>query len=126
MQRTLLKSKIHRAVVTGADLHYEGSVTLDPLLLEAADILEHEQVQIYDVTNGARITTYAIAGAPGEGEVQINGAAAHLVRAGDTVIIASYAQYTEAEAARHEPRRIRVDARNRIASREPLAAAVEG
>ena len=112
MDRTLLKSKIHRATVTGADLNYEGSVTLDPDLLEAADIREFEQVQIYDVSNGARLTTYAIAGEPGAGEVRINGAAAHLVHEGDIVIIASYAQYSEAEAALHAPRLVRVDARN--------------
>jgi|SRR6185295_13473046 aspartate 1-decarboxylase len=122
MQRTLLKSKIHRATVTGAELHYEGSVTVDPELLEAADIREHEQVQIYDVTNGARLTTYAIAGESGEGEVRINGAAAHLVRAGDIVILASYAQYTEAEAAVHVPRLIRVDSRNRKVSCETVGA----
>ena len=91
MQRTLLKSKIHRATVTGADLHYEGSVTVDRELLEAADIRENEQVQIYSVTSGARLTTYAIAGEAGGGEVRINGAAAHLVGEGETVIIASYA-----------------------------------
>lgn len=113
MLRTLLKSKIHRATVTGADLHYEGSVTVDRSLLEAADIREFEQVQIYDVTNGTRLTTYAIPGERGEGEICINGAAAHLVRAGDIVIIASYAQFTEVEAARHEPKLIRVDERNR-------------
>ena len=124
MQRTLLKSKIHRATVTGAELHYEGSVTVDPLLLEAADIREYEQVQIYDVTNGARLATYAIPGEPGEGEVRINGAAAHLVRPGDVVILASYAQYTEAEAAHHLPRLIRVDLKNRRVKEEFLTAAL--
>jgi aspartate 1-decarboxylase len=113
MQRTLLKSKIHRATVTEADLHYEGSVTIDAELLAAADIREHEQVQIYDVTNGARLTTYALPGEPGEGQVRINGAAAHLVEPGDLVIIATYAQYTEAEAAAHEPCVVQVDERNR-------------
>lgn len=123
MQRTLLKSKIHRATVTGADLNYEGSVTVDRELLEAADIREHEQVQVYDVTSGARLTTYAIAGEPGEGEIRINGAAAHLVHTGDIVIIASYAQYTEAEAASHEPRLVRVGSRN---ERVLEAAALSG
>jgi len=113
MHRTLLKSKIHRATVTGAELHYEGSVTVDPLLLEAADIREFEQVQIYDVTNGSRLTTYAIHGEAGDGGIRINGAAAHLVRPGDVVIIASFAQYSEVEAARHRPKLVRVDARNR-------------
>jgi aspartate 1-decarboxylase len=119
MQRTLLKSKIHRATVTGAELHYEGSVTVDRDLLAAADIREHEQVQVYSVTSGARLTTYAIAGEPGEGEVRINGAAAHLIREGEVVIIASYAQYTEAEAAAHEPRIVRVDERNRRVPSSP-------
>ena len=114
MQRTFLKSKIHRATVTGADLAYEGSVTVDRELLEAADIREHEQVQIYDVTTGSRLTTYAILGEPGEGEVRVNGAAAHLVGEGDVIIIASYAQYSEAEAATHKPRVVRVDKENRI------------
>ena len=126
MHRTLLKSKIHRATVTGADLHYEGSVSVDPELLDAADIREFEQVQIYDVTNGARITTYAILGEPGQGEIRINGAAAHHVRAGDIVIIASYAQYTEAEAQVHVPKLIRVDARNHRVSGKTLAAAGTG
>ncbi len=126
MQRTLLKSKIHRATVTGADLHYEGSVTVDPDLLEAADIGEHEQVQIYDVTNGARITTYAIAGEPGGGEIRINGAAAHLVGTGDTVIIASYALYTESEASVHAPRLVRVDSRNRRMREEALSTTARG
>lgn len=114
MQRTLLKSKIHRAIVTAADLQYEGSVTVDRDLLDAADIRENEQVHIYNVSNGQRLTTYAIPGEPGCGDIQINGAAAHLVRTGDVVIIASYAQYSETEAAGHRPRVIRVDGRNRI------------
>lgn len=124
MIRTLLKSKIHRATVTGAELHYEGSVTIDPLLLQAADIVEHEQVQIYDVTNGSRITTYAIPGEPGEGEIRINGAAAHLVRPGDIVIIASYAQYTEAEVSRHVPRLIRVNSKNQRVHEDFLVSAL--
>ena len=114
MDRTFLKSKIHRATVTGADLNYEGSVTVDRELLERADIREYEQVQIYDVTSGSRLTTYAIAGETGAGEVRINGAAAHLVRTGNVVIIASYASYSESEARTHKPRIVRVDARNRI------------
>jgi len=121
MHRTLLKSKIHRATVTAADLHYEGSVTVDRDLLEAADIREHEQVQIYNVSNGARLTTYALEGRPGSGEIQINGAAAHLAKKGDIVILASYAQYTEAEAAVHQPLVVKVDARNRRV-REPAGA----
>jgi aspartate 1-decarboxylase len=109
MRRRLLKSKIHRATVTGADLHYEGSVTIDPCLLEEADILDYEQVDILDITNGARLTTYAIPGPRGAGEICINGAAAHLVSQGDLVIIVSYADYDEAELADYQPRVILVD-----------------
>src|ERR671929_1134697 len=93
MQRTMLKSKIHRASVTGSDLHYVGSITIDPELLEAADVLEHEQVQVLDIDNGARFETYAIAGERGSGEVKVNGAAARLVHRGDTVILISYGSY---------------------------------
>lgn len=114
MQRILLKSKIHRATVTQAELHYEGSVTIDAALMEAADLVPHEQVQIYDVTNGARLTTYAIPG--GDGEICINGAAAQLIHPGDLVIIASYANYSDAEAHAHLPRVIVVDAQNRKAA----------
>src|SRR6266511_449423 len=91
MNRTMLKSKIHRATITASDLHYVGSITVDPELLEAADILEFEQVAVVDVDNGARFETYTIAGDPGSGEIKINGAAARLVHDGDTVIIISYA-----------------------------------
>ena len=113
MKRTLLKSKIHRATVTDANLAYEGSVTIDPELLEAADIVVYERVEIYDITNGARLSTYAILGKPGAGEICINGAAAHLVNPGDLVIIASYAEYEESEINLHEPRLILVDHQNR-------------
>ena len=122
VDRTFLKSKIHRATVTGADLNYEGSVTVDRELLERADIREYEQVQIYDVTSGSRLTTYAIAGETGAGEVRINGAAAHLVRTGNVVIIASYASYSESEARTHKPRIVRVDARNRIVEEDLVGA----
>ena len=110
MQRTMLKSKIHRATVTGSDLHYVGSITIDPDLLEAADILEHEQVHVVDVDNGARFETYTIAGERGTGTMQVNGAAARLVHRGDTVIVISYAQYDAAELARYEPRVVHVEA----------------
>ena len=93
MQRTMLKSKIHRATVTDSDLHYVGSITVDPDLLEAADILEHEQVAVVDVDNGARFETYTIAGERGSGEMKVNGAAARLVHRGDTIIVISYASY---------------------------------
>ena len=114
MLRTMLKSKIHRATVTDADLHYVGSITVDPDLLEAADILEHEQVAVVDVNNGARFETYTIAGARGSGEIKVNGAAARLVHHGDTVIVISYAQYDRLDLERYEPRVVHVDAHNRI------------
>lgn len=119
MRRTLLKSKIHRAKVTEADLEYVGSITIDPVLMEAADLLDHERVEIYNITNGERFATYAIPGKRGAGEICINGAAAHLARAGDLVIIASYAEYDEAELASHEPRLVFVDRRNRLAKPKP-------
>jgi aspartate 1-decarboxylase len=124
MQRTLLKSKIHRATVTGADLQYEGSVTVDPVLLEAADLVVHERVEIYNITNGERFATYVIPGTPGQGEVILNGAAAHKASPGDLVILCSYAVYEEAELPRHEPKLVFVDAANHIAvpsKAEPLA-----
>jgi aspartate 1-decarboxylase len=114
MHRTMLKSKIHRATVTDADLHYVGSITVDPELLEAADILEHEQVAVVDVNNGARFETYTIAGERGSGEVKVNGAAARLVHHGDTVIVISYAQYDRTEMEHYEPRVVHVDSQNRI------------
>jgi len=114
MRRTLLKSKIHRATVTEADLDYEGSVTIDCELMEAADIIEYERVEIYDVTNGARLATYAIPGPPGSGVICINGAAAQLIHRGDIVIIASYAEYAEDELKTHEPLKVFVDRANRM------------
>jgi aspartate 1-decarboxylase len=114
MHRTMLKSKIHRATVTDADLHYVGSITVDPELLEAADILEHEQVAVVDVDNGARFETYTIAGERGSGEMKVNGAAARLVHHGDTIIVISYAQYDREELAEYEPRVVHVDHKNRI------------
>jgi aspartate 1-decarboxylase len=114
MQRTMLKSKIHRATVTDCDLHYVGSITIDPELLEAADILEFEQVAVVDVNNGARFETYTIAGEPGSGEMKINGAAARLVHRGDTIIVISYAAYVPDELADYKPRVVHVDAQNQI------------
>ena len=114
MQRTLLKSKIHRATVTEANLDYQGSVTIDPLLMEAADLLHFERVEIYNVTNGERFATYAIPGRRGAGEICLNGAAAHKVSVGDLVIIASYATYEDAVARSHEPALVFVDEHNRI------------
>lgn len=115
MQRTLLKSKIHRATVTDANLHYQGSVTLDPLLMRAADIVAHERVEIYNVNNGERFATYAIPGRPGEGQVVLNGAAAHKVSRGHLVIICTYADYSPAELAEQHPTVVFVDERNLIA-----------
>jgi aspartate 1-decarboxylase len=109
----MLKSKIHRATVTDANLNYVGSITIDPDLLDAADILEHEQVAVVDINNGARLETYAIAGRRGSGDVCLNGAAARLVQPGDQVIVLSYADYDEAELEHYEPRVIHVDTSNR-------------
>jgi aspartate 1-decarboxylase len=110
MQRTMLKSKIHRATVTDCDLHYVGSITIDADLLEAADILEHEQVHVVDVDNGARFETYTIAGERGSGTIQVNGAAARLVHGGDTIIVISYAQYDRDELRSYAPRVVHVEA----------------
>ena len=118
--REMLKGKIHRARVTEADLDYEGSVTIDPVLMEAADILPYEKVQVLDITNGARLETYAIPGARDAGEICINGAAAHLVHPGDLTIILAYAHVTDEEAHQWRPRIILVDENNRI--RQPVGA----
>ena len=112
MQRTLMKSKIHRATVTDADLNYVGSITLDRNLMEEAELLEYEQVQVVDIDNGARFETYVIEGAAGSGTVCLNGAAARLVQKGDKVIVISYGVYDEAEAAGHEPVVVLVDEAN--------------
>jgi aspartate 1-decarboxylase len=112
--RTMMKSKIHRATVTQADLHYVGSVTVDADLLRAADLLPGELVHIVDITNGARLETYCIEGPAGSGVIGINGAAAHLVHPGDLVILISYAQCDDAEARALRPRVVHVDADNRI------------
>jgi aspartate 1-decarboxylase len=112
--RTMMKSKIHRATVTQADLNYVGSVTIDADLMDAADLLPGEQVAIVDVTNGARLETYVISGERGTGVIGINGAAAHLVHAGDLVIIISYAQMDDALARRYRPRVVHVDGDNRL------------
>lgn len=114
MKLTMLKGKIHRATVTDANLDYEGSVTIDAALLEAAGILPFERVEIYDVTRGTRLATYAIEGERGRGDVGVNGAAAHLVRKGDLVILAAYAEMSPEEARSHVPSLVFVDARNRV------------
>jgi aspartate 1-decarboxylase len=122
--RTMLKSKIHRATVTDCDLHYVGSITIDPDLLAAAEILEHEQVAVVDVDNGARFETYTIAGRRGSREVKVNGAAARLVHRGDTIIVISYAQYDALELADHRPRVVHVDAENEIVAIDDRASAL--
>lgn len=114
MLRTMFKSKIHRATVTQADLHYVGSVTVDRDLMDAADLLPGELVHIVDITNGARLETYVIEGERGSGVIGINGAAAHLVEPGDLVILISYAQVEDVEARSLVPRVVHVDAENRI------------
>lgn len=114
MLRTMMRAKIHRATVTHADLHYVGSCTISADLMEAADLLEGEQIDIVDVDNGNRLTTYVIEGPRGEGRIGINGAAAHLVGVGDTVILIAYGQFGSDELAAHEPRVVFVDGDNRI------------
>jgi aspartate 1-decarboxylase len=116
MYRTMMKSKIHRATVTGADLNYVGSITLDPRLMELADLREHEQVHVLDIDNGARFETYVIRG--GRGDVVLNGAAARLVHTGDRVIVISYAQYHEQELESYAPIVVHVDSRNRPTDEE--------
>lgn len=116
MMRVMLKSKIHRATVTQADLHYVGSIAVDSALMEAADLIEGEQVVIADISNGARLETYVIPAPAGSGIIGINGAAAHLVATGDLVIIMSYAMLDDAEARRLKPRVVHVDENNRIVS----------
>lgn len=133
MQRTMLKSKIHRATVTQADLHYVGSLTVDAELMRAADLLPGEQVHVVDINNGARLETYVIAGPPGSGIIGINGAAARLVHPGDLVIIISYASLDDAEARTFVPHVVHVGADNRVtgtgadaAEPAPAAATVRG
>jgi aspartate 1-decarboxylase len=122
----MLKSKVHRAHVTGADVGYEGSITLDPVLMDAADILPFEQVHVLDITNGARLQTYAIEGRRGSGEVVINGAAARMVGEGDLVIVLTYHTVSEEDARSLRPRLVYVDGANRIkrvASERPVQEA---
>lgn len=114
MQRRMLKGKIHRATVTEADLHYEGSITIDKNLMDAAGLIAYEAVDIYNVTNGNRFSTYAIEGERGRGDICLNGAAARMVSPGDLVIIACYANYEEEEALKHKPKCVFVDGNNRV------------
>ena len=122
MNRTMLKSKIHRCRITGSDLNYVGSITIDADLLDAADILEHEQVHVVDVDNGARFETYTIAGARGSNEIKVNGAAARLVHAGDTIIVISYGSYDRRELESYEPKVVHVNAKNEIVTVDDAVA----
>ncbi|MDP8256983.1 MAG: aspartate 1-decarboxylase [Candidatus Alcyoniella australis] len=122
MKRTMLKSKIHRCVVTGADVHYEGSIAIDSELMAKADILPYEKLDIWNVDAGTRFSTYAIVGKPGSGEITVNGAAARLVAAGDKVIIASWLDLEPDEIAAHKPKLLFVDEHNRVKSSAPKLA----
>ena len=124
--RTMLRGKIHRATVTGADLEYDGSISIDEQLMEAAGIVEWEQVHVLDLTNGSRVTTYAIVAPAGSGEICINGAAAHLVDPGDKVIILAYESVPEERVADHHPRIVHVDEHNHMVERPAVAALSEG
>ena len=126
MQRTMLKSKLHRVTVTQAELHYEGSCAIDQVLLDAADIKEYQQIEIWNIDNGERFTTYAIAAERGSGTISVNGAAARKASPGDLLIIATFATYNEIELAKFEPDLVYVDAKNRIMrqrSKIPVQAA---
>lgn len=118
--RTMLKSKIHRARITEVNVDYEGSLTIDRLLMEAADILPYEKVQLVDINNGARLETYAVEGEPGSGTICVNGAAARLAAKGDLVIILTYSQVSDEEASTMKPNLVHVDSRNRISSRSQV------
>ncbi len=122
LQRHMLKSKIHRATITNCDLNYVGSITLDPLLMRAADMLPGEKVHVLDIDNGERFETYTIEGSSGSGEVQINGAAARLVHSGDKVIVISYGVYEETELGDHKPIVVHVDEENSIVSTDSQLA----
>ena len=123
MQRTMLKSKLHRVRVTHAELHYEGSCAIDELLLEASDIRPYQQIEIYNVSNGERFSTYAVAATRGSGVISVNGAAAHRASPGDIVIIAAYAIYNELELQRYQPQLVYVNKKNQvIETRQQIAA----
>ena len=126
MRRRMMKSKIHRATVTDADLHYVGSITVDTELMAEADLTEYEQVAVVDIDNGSRLETYVISGAPGSGAICLNGAAARLVSPGDKVIIISYADYEEAELADYSPTIVHVDSANRPVPEEQARAFAQG
>jgi len=123
MRRTFFKSKIHRATVTHADLEYEGSVTIDENLMDAAEIWNYEAVHVWNITRGTRLQTYAIRGERGSGIICINGAAAHLNKPGDMVILATFAELEESEARAHEPKVVLVDSENRIVAADAVELA---
>lgn len=123
LRRTMLKSKIHRATVTDANLHYEGSLTIDKDLLDAADILPNEQIHVWDVTSGARLVTYALAGARGSGVIQVNGAGAHLIKPGNVIIIATFTQLRGKAAKKYEPPVVFVDDHNKVRPAPPEVVA---
>lgn len=126
MKRTLLKSKIHRATVTATDLHYSGSMALDPELIERADLVPFERVEIYNISNGERFATYVLVGERGSGDVVFYGAAAHKANVGDLVIICSYAEYDEREIANHRPSIVFVDTENRALAEPEKRVAAAG
>ncbi|AWM42037.1 Aspartate 1-decarboxylase precursor [Gemmata obscuriglobus] len=126
MRRFMMKSKLHRATVTETNVEYEGSLTIDTNLLEAADILPHEQIHVWDVTNGTRLVTYALEGPRGSGVICVNGAGAHLIRTGDIVIIATFAEFEDAEARKHQPRVVFVDPKNQVKALAAVPGAVPG
>lgn len=126
MRRRMMKSKIHRATVTDADLHYVGSITVDADLMADADLVEYEQVAVVDIDNGSRLETYVITGEPGSGAICLNGAAARLVSPGDKVIIISYGEYDEAELAEYSPTIVHVDSANRPVSEDEARAFASG
>jgi len=121
MRRVMMKSKIHRCVVTATELHYEGSLTVDLDLLDAADILPMEQIHVWDVTNGTRLTTYALAGPRGSGTVQVNGAGAHLIQTGDVIIVATFTTMTTKRAKIFAPLVVLVDEKNQLRPTSPRA-----
>ncbi len=124
MKRTMLRAKLHRVTVTAVDVHYEGSCAIDEALLEAADIREFEQIDVYDVANGERFTTYAVKAPRGSGTIAVMGAAARLVSVGDLLILACYAAFEESELAGHRPRLVYVDAKNRVTKTQYLPSAL--
>src|SRR5262245_57616713 len=129
MQRLMFKYKIHRATVTAANRDYEGSLTVDADLLEAADILPHEQIHVWDVTNGARLVTYALPGVRGSGDICVNGAGAHLIKPGDLVIVATYTLMSGRKARKYQPTVVFVDGANKIRESDPaefVAAQADG